>query len=173
MLSLVCKTMIRAINTLIFILVSFITQANAQPTINAGLGWVGFSFTFGFDIEYNILPIKEQIPFNSLRVGTGIGAPVLNAWYVPLEARLILFGGSNHLEIIAGVNTQVYWEETNKEAPTTKRYGSALFNPTYGFAYRFEPPNGGFLFRAGLGHIYSVGDSKLMPVGTACFGWAF
>jgi hypothetical protein len=146
---------------------------SAQPTINAGLGWVGFSATIGIDFEYNILPIKDQIPFNSLRISSGIGGRILNAWYIPLEARLILFGSSNHIEIIAGVNTQVYWEETSKGTPTTKRLGSALFNPTFGFAYRFEPKDGGFLFRAGLGCIYSVGDSKLFPTGTACFGWSF
>lgn len=144
----------------------------AQPryTIQFGGGGLGLQW-LSLMFEVNAHSFSDSSIVQSMRFATGYGIPMLNATYLPVEMRLVGFQGSHHLEAVAGCNIQVAWTEGADDG--WRDVGSSPLNPTAALVYRFEPEEGGFFLRFGIGIVYIVTDKFLLPCGTGGIGIAF
>lgn len=148
------------------------TEMFAQPRCSVQLGAGGLSLHWlSVMLEVNAFQFPKEFVIQSLRISSGYGLPMFNAQYLPVEMRLVGLQGTNHIEAVIGCNIQVRWTEGADDG--WRDFASSALNPTAALVYRFEPEDGGFFFRLGVGCVYMVTDQYVLPCGTGGFGIAF
>lgn len=145
-----------------------------QSNWTVEIGSVGSSLSFiGLMVDINVMNTPNAEPLQSIRLASGYGLTRMdNAQFLPIECRFVLFRGSSHVEAMIGVNVQTYW------APPPPSFGSlrigrSFLCPSTGVVYRFDPEDGGFFFRIGIGVTYVIADTKFFPQMVLGYGWAF
>lgn len=144
-------------------------QAQPDWSLQAGFGGLSFSW-LAVHVEATVVKFDSTTTFQSIRVASGYGIRMLNATYLPLQSHLILFHGSDHVEVIAGLNVQIAWQP---DSGTFKEFSSSPINPTVALGYRYEHPRGGFVFRFGLGGMWHVADCVFLPCAASGIGVSF
>lgn len=91
----------------------------------------------------------------------------------PLMASYLLGKDRGHFETGMGVMpTWVHTENPDFSFSSERTSSSALeFSTCLHIGYRYQPPEGGFVFRAGFTPVYSEGE--IYPFGGLSFGYAF
>jgi hypothetical protein len=152
------------------------SSAKSQPTFTAGFGTVGVNPAIGLEFDYNVYSFGGDSTLQSMRLGSGIAIlSPKGSYFVPVEGRLVWFRGSSHLETMMGLALQIYWEpaERFERSVGDKFLGRSLISPSFSCTYRFEPEDGGFFFRVGLGGFYNFGDKKVWYMVVASYGISF
>jgi len=160
-------------STLLVALVLCVHTSRAQPdfSIQGGTFNLGWSWCH-IGVEATIVKFDSQSVSQSLRIAASYGPPYLNATFVPIELRYILFHGSDHIDVVAGLLTQVAWEPDDPD-DMTNWLTSSLFNPGGMLGYRYEKESGGFVFRIGVGCAYVISDRAILPSVVMDFGHSF
>lgn len=141
----------------VFLLISSV-NVNAQ---NIQLEAGGFSVIYSIGYEHTFKPFQGKTPFVRLGVGY-IPLEDEKAYLIPFEMGIFLGEGNNHLELGLGVNTQLWRERYVSSSRFSRRYREPdyeVFNFMYRVGYRYQKPEGGFVFRAGFTPVFGWSDS--------------
>lgn len=145
-----------AVSTLLCVFM--VRPMSSQPLFasHIGVGGTGLHY-ISLNIEVPVVTSDSTFFVQSFRMATGYGASFLSELsFLPIEARGILFHGSNHIDLTLGVSIQVRYASIAPE--DGRQLVSSPLNPTCSVAYRYEPERGGFSFRLSLGGFYHVGE---------------
>jgi len=126
----------------------------------------------GYSAEVTVHRPDSVSRLRSVHLAVSLGAPTLNATYVPVEIRTVLFPGQSHLEVAAGVSIQVAYSDRMLDA-TFQDVPSYGFVPGASLAYRYESDDGGFFFRLGLGTLFYYRDNLGQGFVTQTVGFSF
>lgn len=154
----------------VYICIPIVSLAQKTLSVQVGGGATSMSW-ISFTIEAEIHSFDKESLVQSFAVSTGYGLPMFNATFIPMELHTILFHGNDHLDVALGANFQVRYKQPNSDGWKDLQYSP--INPTSSLSYRFEPENGGFCFRIGLGAMYAVADAIFIPQSVIGFGWTF
>lgn len=146
------------------------TWSQKAFSVQVGGGATSMSW-LSFTLEARIQTFEKGSIVQSVAVSTGYGAPMFNATFLPLELHGIFFQGDGHLDLTLGANVEIKYKQPNGDG--WKDLRSSPVNPTSSLSYRYEPVNGGFCFRFGLGAMYAVADNWVIPQVVMGVGWTF
>lgn len=129
------------------------------------------------NFEFTLLrlrPWPSTFPIvQSLRVSAGASIVPVSFAYAPFLLKLILFESSSHIEIGGGISLFLF-NTTNFDPNDGIRddFGKKpIISGIVG--YRYEPIDGGFMFRVGYTPFYSLATRKYEPIFAIAVGHAF
>lgn len=109
----------------------------------------------------------------SYRVSAGIGLGAIQNAYAPILGKIVFLQGSGHLELGLGVNILTAYSSPQPGSFLNKDLSNSDFNVISVIGYRYEQPNGGFVFRVDVTPMYDLGARKLVSMGGFSLGWAW
>ncbi len=132
---------------------------------NAGLYSLNYERRFG-DKVYGRLGLS----YFSVGASAGESSAKVTLMTFPLMANYLVGDGSSHLELGAGALLLYAGGEVDSGGSRSSGEGVGIAG-TATVGYRYQPPDGGFVFKVGFTPLVGVGG--FLPWGGVSFGGAF
>ena len=120
-------------------------SARDTDRIPIGLwGELGGSSASGLSLRADYQFAKIESLATSFRVSSGVTFIPFVSFYAPVSILAVILNGSSHIEVGAGTTIEIYRPNDAPDDTILAKETMFFFGVV---GYRYEPPDGGFLFR--------------------------